>query len=152
MRCIRKLPLVAVLSKSHRLSAHSSLQMGDFSKETLVKLEGSFISDTWRFIEGACLSAGFSPKCKHVYFPHITDFLKVTYTLATEVLILTEDYVQQFHSFMAPSCAIIPIDDPIAYMPLSVVYSMNNTNPLIDEALEIILKDSPQTGTDSKGA
>ena len=97
------------------------------------------MSASWRFIEAACLQVGFAPSCRHVYFPRITDLLKVTIGLQQEVLVLTDDYIQQYDAFISDSCTSVHIDDRRAFMPLAVMYSMSNANPLVDEALEIIL-------------
>ena len=145
-RLVEKAPLVAVINKGHRLASRETLKLTDLENDPLIKLEGNYATEMWRFIEVACLSAGFSPRCKHVYFPRITDFLNVTFRLDTEVLVLTDDFYRQFQAFISPNCVMIPIDDPFAFMPLSVAYSMSNSNPLIDEALEIIF------ATDAKGA
>ena len=113
--------------------------MEDLRTEVFIKLEGSYVSGSWRFIEAACLSAGYAPNCAHVYFPRITDFLKVTFRMRNEILVLTNDYIQQYSSFISDNTVAIPLDDRRAFMPLSVMFSMSNANPLIDEALEIIL-------------
>ena len=55
---------------------------------------------------------------------------------------LTDDYIQQYSSFLSEKCVAVPIKDDRAFMPLAVMYSMSNANPLIDEALEIVLNPS----------
>ena len=139
VRFIARVPLSIVVNKRHRLAGRESITLDDLRTEVFIKLEGNFVSGSWRFIEAACLTAGFSPNCKHVYFSRITDFLKVTFGLHQEVLVLTNDYVQQYRSYIANDCVTVPINDNRAFMPLAVIYSMTNANPLIDEALEIIL-------------
>ena len=52
---------------------------------------------------------------------------------------LTNDYISQYRSYLSEKCTVVPIDDDRAFMPLSIMYSMSNANPLIDEALEILL-------------
>ena len=139
VRLIARVPLSIVVNKKHRLASRESVTMDDLKSETFIKLEGNFVSGSWRFIEAACLSAGYSPSCQHVYFPRITDFLRVTFNLQHEILVLTNDYIKQYNAFISDNCIAVPINDRRAFMPLAVMYSMSNANPLIDEALEIIL-------------
>ena len=139
IRLVARVPLSVVVNKNHRLAEKTSLTLEDLRTEVFIKLEGSYVSGSWRFIEAACLSAGYAPNCAHVYFPRITDFLKVTFRMRNEILVLTNDYIQQYSSFISDNTVAIPLDDRRAYMPLSVMFSMSNANPLIDEALEIIL-------------
>lgn len=136
---VARVPLSAVMSKAHRLAKREGITLDDLKNETFIKLEGNFVSNSWRFIEAACLDAGYTPTCRHIYFPRVTDFLKITFNLRNEILVLTTDYVQQYSAFISDNCVAVPIDDQRAYMPLAVMYSMSNNNPLIDEALEIIL-------------
>lgn len=139
IRLVARVPLSVVVNKNHRLAEKPSLTLEDLRTEVFIKLEGSYVSGSWRFIEAACLSAGYAPNCAHVYFPRITDFLKVTFRMRNEILVLTNDYIQQYSSFISDNTVAIPLDDRRAFMPLSVMFSMSNANPLIDEALEIIL-------------
>lgn len=139
VRLIARVPLSIVVNKNHRLANRDSVTLDDLRTEVFVKLEGNLVSGSWRFIEAACLSAGFAPNCQHVYFPRITDFLRVTFNLQQEILVLTNDYIQQYNAFISDNCVAVPINDRRAFMPLAVMYSMSNANPLIDEALEIIL-------------
>lgn len=139
VRLVARVPLSIVVNKSHRLANRTSVTVDDLRTETFIKLEGNFVSTSWRFIESICLQAGFLPICHHVYFPRITDFLKVTFQLKQEVLVLTNDYICQYRSYLSEKCTVVPIDDDRAFMPLSIMYSMSNANPLIDEALEILL-------------
>lgn len=139
IRFVARVPLSVVVSKAHKFAGKDSVTLDDLATETFVKLEGNYVSNSWRFIESACLQAGFFPHCHHVYFPRIADFLKVTFQLQHDVLVLTNDYIQQYSAFISDKCVAVPIDDDRAFMPLSVMYSMSNANPLIDEALEIIL-------------
>lgn len=139
VRLIARVPLSIVVNKNHPLANRDSVTLDDLRNELFIKLEGNFVSGSWRFIEAACLSAGFAPSCQHVYFPRITDFLRVTFNLQQEILVLTNDYIQQYNAFIADNCVTVPINDRRAFMPLAVMYSMSNANPLIDEALEIIL-------------
>ncbi len=69
VRLMAKVPLSIVVSKAHRLSNREFISLEDLRLETFIKLEGNFVSGSWRFIEGMCLQAGFLPKCFHVYFP-----------------------------------------------------------------------------------
>ena len=139
IRLIARVPLSIVVNKNHRLANRESVTLEDLRTEVFIKLEGSYVSGSWRFIEAACLSAGFAPNCAHIYFPRISDFLKVTFRLQNEILVLTNDYIKQYQAFMSENTVAVPIDDSRAYMPLSVMFSMSNANPLIDEALEIIM-------------
>ena len=139
VRLVAHVPLSVVVNKGHRLANCDFVTLEDLRNETFIKLEGNFVSTSWRFIEAACLLTGYAPTCQHVYFPRITDLLKVTFRMIGEVLVLTDDYIQQFHAFMSDNCVAVPIKDKRAFMPLAVMYSMSNANPLIDEALEIIL-------------
>ncbi len=139
VQSVARVPLAVVINKDHRLASRESVTLDDLSSETFIKLEGNYVSGSWRFIEAACLDAGFTPICRHVYFPRVTDFLKITFNMKNEILVLTTDYVEQYSAFISDNCVAVPIDDPRAFMPLAVMYSMSNNNPLIDEALEIIL-------------
>lgn len=139
VRLVSRVPLSIVVNKGHRLAQRESVTLDDLRSEVFIKLEGNVVSSSWRFIEAACLQAGFAPSCRHVYFPRMTDFLKVTFNLQQEVLVLTNDYIQQYNAFISDNCTSVPIGDRRAFMPLAVMYSMSNANPLIDEALEVIL-------------
>lgn len=139
IRTVSHVPLSIVVNRSHDLAKRESVTVDDLKNETFIKLEGNYVSKSWRFIEVMCLQAGFFPDCQHVYFPRITDVLKVTFRLKQEILVLTNDYIDQYRAFLSERCTIVPIVDDRAYMPLAVMYSMSNANPLIDEALEIIL-------------
>lgn len=146
VRIVKHAPMSIVVDQSHRLAGRESVTLDDLQQETFIKLEGNWISNSWRFIESFCLDAGFTPRCKHVYFPQVTLILKVTYALTHEVLILSNDYINQFHAFISDTCTIVPVSDPCAYLPLSIAYSMNNANPILDEVLEILLRDAPAIG------
>lgn len=139
VRLMAKVPLSIIVNKAHRLAGRESITLDDLRTEIFIKLEGNFVSGSWRFIEGMCLQAGFLPKCHHIYFPRITDLLGITFQLRQEILVLTNDYIQQYSAFISDRCISIPIEDTRAFMPLAVMYSMSNANPLIDEALEIVL-------------
>ena len=139
VRLVAHVPLSIVVNKEHRLAERDEVALDDLRPETFIKLEGNVVSSSWRFIEAFCLQAGFAPNCSHVYFPRITDFLKVTLGLGDEVLVLTDDYIQQYNAFISDRCTAVPIRDSRAFMPLAVMYSMSNANPLVDEALEVIL-------------
>ena len=139
VRLVARVPLSIVVNKGHRFAQRESVTLDDLRAETFIKLEGNVVSSSWRFIEAACLQAGFAPSCRHIYFPRITDFLKVTFNLQQEILVLTNDYIQQYNAFISDNCTSVPINDRRAFMPLAIMYSMTNANPLVDEALEIIL-------------
>lgn len=142
IRLIAKTPLSAVVNRSHHLAGRDSLSMMDLRDCTLVKLEGSYIADSWRFIESACLSAGFTPKCQSAYFLQMAELIKVTSNINEDVLLLTHDTIYQYGSCISPRCSIVPIDDPFAFMPVSIAYSLNNTNPILDDVIETILDDA----------
>lgn len=146
IQLVGKVPFSVVMSKNHPLAKRESISLDDLRNEVFIKLEGNFVSNSWRFIEAACLQTGFTPICRHIYFPRITDFLKITAAMQNEVLVLTDDYIQQYSSYIAANCVKVPIKDPNAFMPLAVMYSMSNANPLIDEALEIILRSADGSG------
>ena len=139
VRLVARVPLSIVVNKGHRLAKREAVSLDDLRSETFIKLEGSVVSSSWRFIEAACLQAGFAPSCRHVYFPRMTDFLKVTFNLQQEILVLTNDYIQQYNAFISENCTSVPLDDRRAFMPLAVMYSMSNANPLVDEAIDVIL-------------
>ena len=139
---LARVPLAAVVNKNHRLARRERIVLDDLKSETFIKLEGNYVSGSWRFIESACLEAGFTPTCHHVYFPRVTDFLRITFNLRNDILVLTTDYIEQYSTFISNDCIAVPIDDPRAFMPLAMLYSMSNSNPLIDEALEILLSDN----------
>lgn len=139
IRLVSRAPLSIVVNKYHKLAARESVTLDDLRNEIFIRLEGNFVSNAWRFVKNACSRAGYAPNCKHVYFPRITDFFKITTQLKQEVLVLTNDYIRQYNAFISENCVVVPIEDDRAYLPLSVLYSMTNENPLIDEAIDIIL-------------
>ena len=147
VRQVLRSPLSVIVAKSHPLASRSSVTLDDLQTEVFIKLEGNWISNSWRFIEASCLNAGYMPRCKHTYFPQATQFHWITRDMTSEVLVLTNDYFDQFQSYLAPDCKRIPIDDPRAYLPVSIAYSMSNANPLIDEALELLLDSSKKEGS-----
>lgn len=139
-RLITRSSMCAIVSKHHRLANRESITLDDLRTETLIKLEGNFISSGWTHIEAMCVKAGFTPNCRHVYFPRITDLLKTTTHLQQDVLLFTDESANQHSSFISEKCTIVPVVDERAYMPLVVAYSMSNANPLIDEALDVIFE------------
>lgn len=144
MQQLARVPLSIVVNENHWLAKKESVTLDDLRNEIFIKLEGDFISGAWHFIEAACLNAGFVPLTHFVYFPRLTDFLKLTFNMKNEVLMLTCDYVNQFSAYISENSKVIPIEDERASMPLAVAYSMRNKNPLIDEALDIILNRSDE--------
>ena len=139
IRCIEKMPLYCVVGEGHRFVGRDSVTLDDLAREKLIKLEGIYPGKAWRFIELACEKAGFAPRCRHEYFPRETDLLRITNCIGSDVLLLTDDYIDHFGALISPSCTSVLVDDDRASIPLSIVYDLNNPNPLIDDAVEALL-------------
>lgn len=135
---VAKCNFVALVSNDSPLAKKNSLSINDLKGKTLMKLEGNHAGDAWRFIEQACLFHGFAPKTKKTYFMKVTDLLAITPILEDGILILTDSTVQRMGSGFSPSCKQLPITGEKAYFPISVAYSVDNYNPILEEALKFM--------------
>ncbi len=139
---IGTLSWVAVVSKDHRLAGQETISLDDLKNETFIKIEGSHISEAWRFIEERCRAHGFAPKIRRCYSMRLTDLITVAAGLTDEVLILGENFIKRVGIGILPFCQQIPISDADATFPVAVFFSKNSRNPLVPEAIEIIGKDT----------
>lgn len=139
---IGMLSWVAVVSKDHRLAGQEAISLDDLKSETFIKIEGSHISEAWRFIEERCRIHGFAPKIRRCYSMRLTDLITVAAGLTDEVLILGENFIKRVGIGILPFCQQIPISDADATFPVAAFFSKNSRNPLVPEAIEIIGKDT----------
>lgn len=135
---VGKLQWIAVVSKAHHLAERENITLEDLRDETLIQMEGSHITDGWRFIEAACLQRGFKPNTRKHYSMKLTDLVTVAFNLGSDVLILGTNFTQRIGLGVSSFCAQIPIEDDLAYFPISAIYWADNTNPIFDETLEAI--------------
>lgn len=135
---IGSLRWVAVVSKDHRLANQESISIDDLKDETLIKIEGSHISETWNFIEDGCKRHGFAPKIRRCYSMRLTDLITAAAGLSDEVLILGENFIKRVGIGILPFCQQIPVSDGDARFPVAAFFSKNSRNPLVPEAIDII--------------
>jgi len=135
---IGSLRWVAVVSKEHRLAGQETISVDDLRDETLIKIEGSHISEAWRFIEKCCNAHGFTPKIRRHYSMRLTDLITTAASLTDEVLILGENFIKRVGIGILPFCQQVPISDNDATFPVAAFFLKNCHNPLVPEAIEII--------------
>lgn len=129
---------VALMSSSHRLAQRESISLSQLRDETLIKIEGSHVSDAWRYIEEACRSRGFKPKTRRHYSMKETDLLTTAASIRDDVLIMGTNFTKRVGMGIAPFCVQVPITDDDAFFPISAAYRLDNANPVLDEALEVL--------------
>lgn len=132
-----KLPVSCVLAPTHPLAHQNQLTIDDLSRQTLIKLEGGYTSNAWRFIERTFIELDINPNHKSVYFRQPVTMLQITKRLGNDALLLTDDFISYFSALIAPECVIVPVESELQ-IPISIAYSLNNGNKLIDEALSVI--------------
>lgn len=135
---IGNLAWVAVVNKDNPLARKDSITIDDLRDETLIKIEGSHISEAWRFIEECCKQHGFAPKIRRQYSMRLTDLITTAAGLNDEVLILGENFIKRVGISILPFCQQVPISDSDATFPVAAFFLRDNHNPLIPEAIEII--------------
>ena len=139
---IGSLRWVAVVSKDHRLAGQESISIDDLKDETLIKIEGSHISEAWNFIEDGCKRHGFAPKIRRCYSMRLTDLITAAAGLTDEVLILGENFIKRVGIGILPFCQQIPVSDDDAKFPVAAFFSKNSRNSLVPEAIDIISENS----------
>lgn len=135
---VGSLSWVAVVSKEHRLAGQDTISVDDLRDETLIKVEGSHISEAWCFIEACCNAHGFSPKIRRHYSMRLTDLITTAASLTDEVLILGENFIKRVGIGILPFCQQVPVSDADAAFPVAAFFLKNSRNPLVPEAIEII--------------
>lgn len=135
---IGSLKWVAVFSKDHRFAKQEEITVDDLRDETLIKIEGSHISEAWHFIEDCCNRHGFTPKIRRCYSMRLTDLITTAAGLTNEVLILGENFIKRVGIGILPFCQQVLVSDEDARFPVAAFYSKNSRNPLVAEAIEII--------------
>lgn len=135
---IGNLPWVAIVSKSHRLANRTSITLDDLKDETFIKMEGTHITDGWRFIESACLQHGFKPNTRKYYSMMLTDLVTVTFNMDNDILVLGTNFIQRIGLGFSPLCKQIPIEGDLAHFPISAIYWADNANPIFREVLEAL--------------
>lgn len=139
---IGSLSWAAVVSMDHRLAGQEAISVDDLRDETLIKIEGSHISEAWRFIEECCKAHGFAPKIRRQYSMRLTDLITAAASLTDEVLILGENFIKRVGIGILPFCQQIPVSDDDAKFPVAAFFPKNSRNPLVAEAIEIIGENS----------
>ncbi|RDB63308.1 hypothetical protein C1878_05470 [Gordonibacter sp. 28C] len=131
-------PWVALMSSGHHLAQQESIALSQLQGETLIKIEGSHVSDAWRYIEKACHAHGFKPKTRRHYSMKETDLLTTAASIRDDVLIMGTNFTKRVGMGIAPFCVQVPITDDDAFFPISAVYRLDNANPVLEEALEVL--------------
>ena len=135
---VGNLPWVALVNKKHLLANRESISLDDLRDEVLVHMEGTHVTDGWRFIEAACLAKGFRPNARKHYSMNLTDLVTVAFSLGDDVLILGTNFTQRIGLGVSSFTVQIPIEDKLAYFPISAVYLEDNPNPIFGEALQAL--------------
>ena len=58
--------------------------------------------------------------------------------LGSDIMVLGMNYINRIGSGSALFAKVVPIADEDAYIPLSALFHMNNGNPILQEALDLI--------------
>ena len=135
---IETVPWIALVSKSHRLATRSVLEFSELKDETFIKIEGTHVSEAWRFVERTCTANGFTPTIRRHYSMSLTDLLPATANLGNDVLILGTNFVRRVGAGIDSFCSQIPITGTDVALPISALYCIDNPNPILDEAIEAI--------------
>lgn len=137
-----RLPLAAVIDRSHPLADYGSLDLIALKDMTFIKLEGNDTVEAWHHIERACAETGFFPKSRSVYFKQLTDLLGITAELKDDVLVLTRSTVKRMGQSFSPQCLCIPLTSTEAYMPFGFSYKSDNYNPVLEDVLTLFADSS----------
>lgn len=129
---------VALMNGNHRLAKRKSITLSDLRDETLIKIEGSHISDAWRYIDTACRTHGFQPKVRRHYSMKETDLLTTTASIRDDILIMGTNFTKRIGIGITPFCVQVPIVDEDAFFPISAVCRLDNDNPVLKEAVKTL--------------
>lgn len=140
---IGALSWMAVVNKDHALASRNSVSIDDLRTMTFIKIEGSHISEAWRFIEECCQRHGFNPKTRLHYSMRLTDLITTAASLTDEVLILGENFIKRMGIGIIPFCQQIPVSDEDATFPVAAFFLKDSRNPLVSEAIDIIAAKDP---------
>lgn len=66
------------------------------------------------------------------------DLLTIAANLGSDIMVLGMNYIKRIGSGSALFAKVVPIADEDAYIPLSALFHMNNGNPILQEALDLI--------------
>lgn len=135
---IGSLRWVAVVNRDSDLAKKDSVSIEDLKDETLIKIEGSHISEAWQFVHQCCNAHGFEPKIKRHYSMRLTDLITAAAGLNHEVLILGENFMKRVGIGIVPFCQEIPIIDEDARFPVAAHFLNKTKNSLVYEAINIL--------------
>lgn len=135
---VGELLLFALVDRNHRFANRESISIEDLRNDTFIKIEGSHISDAWRFIEACCIRHHFTPNTQQYYSMRLTDLITVAANLDNNVLILGLNFFKRLGVAVSPFCKTLPISDVDAVLPVAALYRSDNENPIIAEAIAAI--------------
>lgn len=134
-----RLPWIALMSKNHPLAQRNALSIDDLKGETLIKIEGTHVSEAWRYIEAACRRHGFEPLYRRHYGMRLTDLVTASANLENDILILGVNFVNRIGVGITPFCTRVPFADDDAAFPLSALFRADDDNPILAEAIETMI-------------
>lgn len=133
-----RIPLAILVSKTNPLAEREAVTVDDLKDFTLIKMEGTHMAHGWNCIERACSAHGFEPLYRRQYSMRQIDLLTIAANLGTDVMVLGANFIKRIGSGSALFAKVVPIVDDDAYIPLSALFHMNNDNPILPEALDLI--------------
>lgn len=132
------IPLAILVSKANPLANRETVAIDDLRDYTLIKMEGAHMAHGWSCIERMCKSHGFEPTYRRQYSMRQIDLLTIAANLGSDIMVLGMNYIKRIGSGSALFAKVVPIADEDAYIPLSALFHMNNGNPILQEALDLI--------------
>lgn len=135
---ICKIPLAALISKSNPLAERDAITIDDLRDFTLTKMEGTHMANGWSCIERICSAHGFQPNYRRQYSMRQIDLLTIAANLESDIMVLGMNFVKRIYNGSSLFAKVVPIVDEDAYMPLSALFMMNNDNPILSEAIDLL--------------
>ena len=133
-----KIPLAILISKSNPLSDRETVTIDELKEFTLIKMEGAHMAHGWSCIERMCEAHGFEPTYRRQYSMRQIDLLTIAANLGSDIMVLGMNYIKRIGSGSSMFAKVVPISDEDAYIPLSALFHMDNANPILQEALDLI--------------
>lgn len=135
---VGKTALVAIVTRNHPLASRKAIEVADLKDYTFTKLEGSHLTSGWNRVRQVCHQHGFEPITRRQYSMKQFDLLSISSNLGSDVLIVGASFVRRIYGGTMLFAKAIPIVDEDAFLPISAVFRMDNTNPLLNDAIDFM--------------
>lgn len=96
------------------------------------------MANGWSCIERICSAHGFQPNYRRQYSMRQIDLLTIAANLESDIMVLGMNFVKRIYNGSSLFAKVVPIVDEDAYMPLSALFMMNNDNPILSEAIDLL--------------